>query len=99
MTIERCMKIYKEGNTSVFNYIIPDATYKLLCAGGQENEDTCLGDRGGPLIATGIYNGRSAHIIQYGVYNYNTKCLRRNVPRVYTKVSYFMDWILDTMTD
>lgn len=74
--------------------------YKQLCAGGELNIDSCLGDSGGPLQTAGIYNGNSLRMIQHGVVSYGMKnCGTAGFPGVYTRVAYYMDWILDTMTD
>jgi len=91
MTNEQCKEIYKQS---------AQIWYKQLCAGGQMNVDSCLGDSGGPLQAAGIYNGRSVRIVQYGVVSYGLKqCGTEGFPGVYTRVAYYMDWILNTMTD
>jgi len=74
--------------------------YKQVCAGGERNVDPCAGDSGGPLQAVGRYNGTSMRMIQHGVISYGlSACGTKGVPGVYTRVSYYMDWILDTMTD
>ncbi|XP_018405715.1 PREDICTED: serine protease easter-like [Cyphomyrmex costatus] len=74
--------------------------YKQLCAGGQMNVDSCLGDSGGPLQAASIYNGRSVRIVQYGVVSYGLKqCGTEGFPGVYTNIVYYMDWILNTLAD
>ncbi|XP_011874753.1 PREDICTED: uncharacterized protein LOC105565840 [Vollenhovia emeryi] len=91
VSYEQCKETYKR-TTQIW--------YKQLCAGGQMNVDSCLGDSGGPLQAGGIYNSRSVRIIQYGVVSYGLKqCGTEGFPGVYTKVAYYMDWILNTMTD
>lgn len=88
---EQCKEVYKRTT---------DIWHKQLCAGGLNNIDSCLGDSGGPLQAPGIYNGRAVRTVQYGVVSYGLKqCGTQGYPGVYTKVAYYMDWILDTMTD
>ncbi|KYQ50308.1 Serine protease easter [Trachymyrmex zeteki] len=88
---EQCKEVYSR-TTQIW--------YKQLCAGGQMNVDSCLGDSGGPLQAAGIYNGRSVRIIQYGVVSYGLKqCGTEGFPGVYTNVAYYVDWILNTLTD
>ncbi|XP_012231040.1 CLIP domain-containing serine protease HP8-like [Linepithema humile] len=88
---EQCKDVYKR-TTEIW--------HKQLCAGGLNNIDSCLGDSGGPLQAPGIYNGRAVRTVQYGVVSYGLKqCGTEGYPGVYTKVAYYMDWILDTMTD
>ncbi|KAL0100204.1 hypothetical protein PUN28_019554 [Cardiocondyla obscurior] len=74
--------------------------HKQLCAGGQINVDSCLGDSGGPLQASGIYNSKNVRIIQHGIVSFGLKqCGTRGFPGVYTRVAYYVNWILDTMTD
>lgn len=90
MSIEQCKEKFKN---------ITQVWYKQLCAGGQKNMDSCTGDSGGPLQAAGIYNGKSVRIIQYGVVSFGMLCGIEDIPGVYTRVSYYMNWILDTMTD
>jgi len=61
-----------------------------LCAGGDLGKDTCRGDSGGPLM---YFNGNSWII--YGIVSIGPKiCGQKNFPAIYTKVSYFTDWIL-----
>ncbi|XP_012527986.2 serine protease grass [Monomorium pharaonis] len=88
---EQCKEIYKPSK---------QVWHKQLCAGGRINVDSCLGDSGGPLQAPGIYNGTSVKMIQYGVVSYGLMpCGVSGIPEVYTNVAYYMDWILDTLTD
>ncbi|KYN27229.1 PREDICTED: serine protease easter-like [Trachymyrmex cornetzi] len=74
--------------------------YKQLCASGRKDVNFCLADSGGLLQAIGIYNGRSVRMIQYGVVSYGlNQCDTEGFPGVYTNVAYYMDWILNTLTD
>ncbi|XP_046746133.1 melanization protease 1-like isoform X2 [Diprion similis] len=77
-----------------------DISYRQLCAGGSHGMNSCLGDSGGPMQFPGSYiNGRPRYI-QYGVVSFGPKpCGIEGFPSVYTSVPYYMDWILDTMTD
>lgn len=88
---EQCKETYKRIST---------IWHKQMCAGGQSMVDSCLGDSGGPLQAPGIYRGNTIRTIQYGIVSYGLRqCGTAGFPGIYTKVSYYMDWILDTMTD
>lgn len=89
VSIDSCIDAYK-GKAQIW--------YKQLCAGGRRDMDSCLGDSGGPLQAPGIYfNGRVKYI-QYGIVSFGLKsCGTAGVPGVYTNVTYYMDWILDTL--
>lgn len=72
--------------------------YKQLCTGHQTDAEYCSADGGGPLQTPGIYNG-SVRIIQHGVISFGIFFCHNSKPGVYTRVSYYMDWILNTMTD
>ncbi|XP_076057352.1 trypsin-1-like [Oratosquilla oratoria] len=56
----------------------------MICAGGDGERDSCLGDSGGPLAC----HGRLAGVVSWG-----RGCARPGYPGVYTEVSYFADWI------
>ncbi|EDS33995.1 plasminogen [Culex quinquefasciatus] len=60
-----------------------------LCAGGQEGEDTCRGDSGGPLMRQIQGNYHLIGVVSIGP----IKCGTENVPGVYTNVATFIDWI------
>uniref|UniRef100_A0A6P7FL11 CLIP domain-containing serine protease n=1 Tax=Diabrotica virgifera virgifera TaxID=50390 RepID=A0A6P7FL11_DIAVI len=89
--INRCREAYK-GQSSKARL-----TYKQLCAGGQNNQDACPGDSGGPLQVARLVDG-SARYIQHGVVSFGPReCGFEGFPGIYTRVAYYMDWILDNM--
>jgi len=93
VTNELCIEIVR-------NQIGTHIWHKQICAGGEVNVDSCGGDSGGPLQAFGKYNGTSVRMIQHGVVSYGLlACGTEGVPGIYTRVAYYIDWILDTMTD
>ena len=53
-------------------------------------KDSCNGDSGGPLFAR---EQTDDPWIQIGLVSYGTTTCGIGVPGVYTKVSYYMDWI------
>ncbi|GIY11809.1 plasma kallikrein [Caerostris darwini] len=65
-----------------------------LCAGGLKNRDACSGDSGGPLF--GKYDGKWHSV---GVVSWGMGCGREGYPGVYTKVSEYLDWIAEEMSD
>ncbi|XP_060837794.1 venom protease-like [Rhopalosiphum padi] len=78
-----CKQLYEKNNTVIDDRII-------LCAGHSlGGKDACRGDSGGPLMLP-IEN-------QYylmGIVSYGPKiCGEPGHPGVYTRVSYFVDWI------
>ena len=64
-----------------------------LCAGGDRGKDSCQGDSGGPLV--GI-SGQSAFLL--GIVSWGNGCGRPHFPGVYTRVSFYHDWIKDTIS-
>lgn len=61
----------------------------MFCAGSlDEGIDACDGDSGGPLVC--LNNG--VHTL-YGIISWGQHCGYANRPGVYTKVSYYTDWI------
>ncbi|XP_043255138.1 melanization protease 1-like [Colletes gigas] len=71
--------------------------YKQICAGGKKGMDSCMGDSGGPLQAPIAYNSNVKYV-QYGIVSFGLKeCGTDGVPGVYTKLEYYMDWILNTI--
>ncbi|XP_072929945.1 CLIP domain-containing serine protease HP8-like [Epargyreus clarus] len=67
-----------------------------LCAGGQKNKDTCGGDSGGPLMKVfDTPEGPKTFLV--GVVSFGTSICGIKKPAVYTSVSHFIKWILDTI--
>lgn len=65
-----------------------------ICAGGERNRDACIGDSGGPLMHL---DRKVIRWILSGVVSYGDKCGLINMPGVYTRVDYYLDWILKNM--
>ncbi|KAL3285560.1 hypothetical protein HHI36_000090 [Cryptolaemus montrouzieri] len=72
--------------------------HRQLCAGGQNKQDSCGGDSGGPLqVATALYD--EPRYVQHGITSFGPRnCGADGNPGVYTKIAYYMDWILDTIS-
>ncbi|KAL1493118.1 hypothetical protein ABEB36_011241 [Hypothenemus hampei] len=66
-------------------FILPTNSF---CAGGEEGNDACQGDGGGPLVCQddGFYE--LAGLVSWGF-----GCGRVDVPGIYAKVSSFIGWI------
>ncbi|XP_017107470.2 trypsin-2 [Drosophila bipectinata] len=62
----------------------------MMCAGYLEKgeQDACSGDSGGPLVC----QSKLAGVVSWGI-----NCALPKLPGVYTEVSYYYDWILETM--
>uniref|UniRef100_A0A671G0G6 tryptase n=1 Tax=Rhinolophus ferrumequinum TaxID=59479 RepID=A0A671G0G6_RHIFE len=59
----------------------------MICA-GIENRGFCQGDSGGPLVCK-----INCTWLQAGVVSWSEGCAQPNRPGVYTRVTYYLDWI------
>lgn len=89
---DECSQVYKDYGIEI--------SEKQLCAGGKNGMDSCGGDSGGPLqFPSGSTSGQALYY-QYGLVSFGPKdCGVKGYPGIYTKVAYYMDWILDAMKD
>ncbi|XP_054724976.1 phenoloxidase-activating factor 2-like [Uloborus diversus] len=61
----------------------------FLCAGGNEGEDSCKGDGGGPLVCyRSDYTYTLAGLVSWGI-----DCGHKDVPGVYVNVRKYINWI------
>ncbi|XP_076348306.1 ovochymase-1-like [Tachypleus tridentatus] len=83
----RCQELLRETRLGKL-YQLYDG---FICAGGQESEDSCKGDGGGPLSCwrrDGTYG--LAGIVSWGI-----NCGDPGVPGVYIRIQKYIDWITD----
>merc|ERR1739838_1041609 len=72
-------------------YAVEDS---MICAGLAEGgKDSCQGDSGGPFFSNESPETREL----LGVVSWGIGCGRAGYPGVYTEVSYFVEWITETM--
>ncbi|KAF2898357.1 hypothetical protein ILUMI_07818, partial [Ignelater luminosus] len=67
---------------------------RQICAGGIKGVDACIGDSGNPLM---FHDKRDdeENFIAIGVVSFGIKCGDENIPGVYTRVSSYIQWIID----
>ncbi|CAH1976814.1 unnamed protein product [Acanthoscelides obtectus] len=91
VSLEECKRVYNSLQQNL------KITYKQLCAGGRNDKDSCSGDSGGPLQVSTFLNDDTRYI-QQGIVSFGHRfCGEEGFPGVYTKVAYYMDWVLDTI--
>jgi len=83
MSKKTCTKRYKRFKDQI---TISD---KVLCARAP-GKDTCQGDSGGPIM---LPNGNNWYTM--GVVSFGYQCAHRRIPGVYTRVSEYLDWIMN----
>ncbi|XP_035739812.1 venom protease-like [Vespa mandarinia] len=83
---ERCKNSFK----SFTNAVIDD---RIICAGfARGGKDACQGDSGGPLMTP---HNNSYYLI--GVVSYGYRCAEPGYPGVYSKVSSFLNFIIENL--
>uniref|UniRef100_A0AAG5CN93 Peptidase S1 domain-containing protein n=2 Tax=Anopheles TaxID=7164 RepID=A0AAG5CN93_ANOAO len=66
-----------------------------LCAGNLDGAGgTCVGDSGGPLQCR--ISKRGPWIL-VGITSFGSGCAFKNYPDVYTKISFYRQWIVETI--
>ncbi|EEZ99308.2 serine protease H29 [Tribolium castaneum] len=62
----------------------------FMCAGGEEGEDACTGDGGGPLVCQMAGTERFQ---QVGIVSWGLGCATKDVPGAYADVAFLRNWI------
>lgn len=65
-----------------------------ICAGGVPKVDSCKGDSGGPLV---YKKGVDDPWYQVGIVSYGTKVCGIGLPGIYTRVSFYIPWIMENL--
>ncbi|KAK5649792.1 hypothetical protein RI129_000821 [Pyrocoelia pectoralis] len=87
---EECKKVFTD-----YSHINPNQA----CAGGKDGKDACHGDSGGPLMTT--FKKKDVldedQWYQEGIIYRGIGCGRKGVPSLYTRISRYSRWILNTI--
>ncbi|XP_024938860.1 uncharacterized protein LOC107265735 [Cephus cinctus] len=87
--VERCRKAFKSH---------ADVGEEQICVGGVIGQDSCGGDSGGPLMKVESVHGPPKYFI-IGLVSFGAKhCGESMTPAVYTKMSYYLSWILNNIS-
>jgi len=79
--------------TTESNYGWEQIDSDMIMAGYQDGGyDSCQGDSGGPMVVLGA---DESTYLQCGIVSWGNGCADPGYPGVYTRVSYFIDWICD----
>uniref|UniRef100_A0A182MQQ5 CLIP domain-containing serine protease n=1 Tax=Anopheles culicifacies TaxID=139723 RepID=A0A182MQQ5_9DIPT len=90
--------VENEKCADAFSSIRLEIISTQLCAGGEVGKDSCRGDSGGPLMRYGIDGSSTKYWYLIGVVSFGLEqCGTEGVPGVYTRMSEYMDWVLETM--
>merc|ERR1712224_198926 len=91
---DTCNRAFGRGATSWFgggNTIEAG----MMCA-YSEGKDSCGGDSGGPLLIEGSSPSTDELV---GIVSWGISCADQDYPGVYTRISYYYDWIVNTMCE
>ncbi|KAF2902747.1 hypothetical protein ILUMI_03437 [Ignelater luminosus] len=89
---ENCSKIYQQHEINIQS--------SQICAGGEKGQDSCQGDSGGPLMYSDPSeqpNWVCIGIVSFGTEALNKECGTEGIPGVYTRVTEYLQWILDNI--
>lgn len=67
-----------------------------ICAGREAGHDSCGGDSGGPMVKA-LDSEIGIRYFLIGIVSYGDSPCNRGYPAVYTRVTAYMRWILDTI--
>ena len=89
--IMECKRIFEAQG----NHVFPNLQ---LCAGGEEDKDSCGGDSGGGLYAKVNNSLKKGRYNQVGFISWGPDwCGTAGKPGVYIKLRSYLPWILDSL--
>ena len=102
--IDLTMRNQEYCQVSIDKYTVDDDDYweefysdGLFCAGGEKGKDACQGDSG-----SAIFTKEKNEVIQIGLVSGSLgqiDCGTEGYPTFYTRVQYYLKWILDNLEE
>ncbi|KAH8377721.1 hypothetical protein KR093_006803 [Drosophila rubida] len=96
---EISLKVLPEALCNDYLSKILEEDFKIdptsICAGGEKDVDTCLGDGGAPLICP--IEGSADRYKLAGIVAWGVSCGMENVPGAYTNVAALTPWISEKL--
>ncbi|XP_061721268.1 CLIP domain-containing serine protease B4-like isoform X2 [Cydia pomonella] len=93
---EYCKEQYNKYTITLKTNYTDDDVHNKICASYPDGADTCP-VAGSPLMVQSLFGDRD-RFVQYGVQSYGPKgCGKLSLPEIYTDVTKYMTWILDTI--
>ena len=91
---EKCVLAYKVQGATLSNE-------SQLCVGGEKWHDSCVGDSGSALMISTSIPGQLVKVWKLvGIVSFGPQtCGMQNVPGVYSRVRYYIDWIMKTVKE
>ena len=94
---EDCKKIHKDILQKIgWDEVHEFFSEGVICAGGKKNRDGCQGDSGSALMVKDMTHRR---VVQLGLMSGSIaeECGMQGAPSYYTRVTYYLKWILDNI--
>lgn len=91
---DKCVDVYKKRGGTL-------SSDSQLCVGGESGRDSCSGDSGSALMmATDVPGSMIRNWSLVGVVSFGPSiCGTENVPGVYARVRYYIDWIREVVEE
>ncbi|CAD6996220.1 serine protease snake [Ceratitis capitata] len=91
--IDRCQRLTESADVDQLPRGVENRLQ--ICAGSNENKDTCSGDSGGPLLA--YHPDYPCMYTVVGITSFGIGCGTPDQPGIYTRVYNYIDWIRNTI--
>ena len=95
MDIQSCKKALSSFNGGYNIY-----EDRQICVGGEKGKDSCVDDSGTGLTTKVKHGDKIGRYKLVGLVSWgHSQCATEDFPGVYTKVTFFLKWILDNLCE